>query len=1719
MKKIKIMFLFMIFTCSLFIVSNINTNQNKNNNDLDIQMQQLTSMTESALPLLGNRLQNPKLSYYITSTKIPNWVINTTLNVGLGINTDVSLSTTINNGFRSTSQNGNLFSFVERNDRDTDYFRGKSVGNQTNNIAFYSLGQSTKLVKNKQYYLRAEVSTTGGPANISLIVYPGSNIYAGPNSLASRNQIINNPDKQLIELVFTASEENVTLSLRHFVNPSSNITLNVFGLGFYLKDDYELQTSLNDLYETLSLDNLKFDTIANINSKIESIRNKISTNRSLYSEDILAYVEDGLDKAIELRDFYLEKYQKVNALYSNPSDKIVLENLDQAMIDALKTEIEAMTGTGFKGDILERLNEVQTAYDLKLDKIDKNEKIDKDVQDAYDYIDSLDNLTEVEKQGYKDQIHSIQQQGKNNVNSSTTIDDSNTAYETFTDNLNNVKKQAELLHEITNRKNDLTETANTLKNLIDQLENLSEAEKAMYKQQIDQTLNQQLAIIDTASNMDDLSSKYEAATNKLKDVFLLAKQVDSIHYLEIQLAEKTATINGLTALTEAQKQVVIDELTTIFNDAKDAISLANTTQSVDQLRDSAETQMNAIELNGFKDDAKKALDDKVAELTTGNISTEMQTLIDEQKQLIDDGATTAKVTDLKEKALDAIILLNSKEKAIKELSDLKDTLSAAIDAKDYLTAEQKQTAKDELTTILNNLTTSINAKTTVEEVQIELAKAKAQMNSVNLSYKKIDAKKEIDDKVDTLKDVITNDANLTQTQKDAYLQELETKRTEIKSNIDGSLTLPSVDSAKNNGLDALNEIELDAYKQAAKNKIEASYQDTLTEIDNSQNLTEAQKDAAKDKLDELKQKGLDAIDDAQSKEVIDQIVDSVENDFENQKQQAELEAESNVDTLRQSLIDLLEREANSKRADINALNKLSSTEMSSYQSRVNNLETTKKAELLNASTLESLRTIYQEALNDLTTQRDEAFLRNNKNNAVELLTNKYNEISEMIELFEGLDASEKQTKKDELTLLFNNFKLSLEDARTTMALTTRLNNALAALNDKQVGYSKENTSSLLTKEHDSFIEAINAINDLSQTKKDAFLAEGLAAFNTAKDKLALDTRMDQMDITYQTLINELTNIYLEAKVEEIVDKRLEKERIKQDVETKYQEQLAILEALENLTEAEKQKVASEILAKKNETLDLIDTAKTVEAAQYQASSGKTYIEDKVLAAKKQDGKNFIEKHVNGLLDGGDLTEELFQKVVELNTSINNSASIAEVDEVLSEGLKDFDEMFEEILRVKRNEVKQALEAYAKDKDNVDEKAIIDEYVAMVTTLNFADQAAIDVLIANGKQALDDLYQSRVDAKKDEVKELLETYAGENRSDEVNQIITDAIAKIKEENYEDDAALRVIEDEAKALILAQKKIEAKEALDALKTEDATPVIEQMITEAKSKIDEQTSATDVDRIFEEEKIKILNQYIKNDVDNAKDDLDDYRKDEQSDMVKEILDKAKEDLDKAISKEEVDRIVEETKQAIDDQIKIDEKNNAKEILERFVGTNPSQAVRNILENGKRLIDITVGKENVDEVVVDYLQMLTKQILEEKAGVPRSETIQNLLDQAKDDADTKTTPEALKTIIDAFEVEVAKQRLLEAKQNAKDELDRKLGNNPTEEEKKSVEEAKKKIDEATSPEEVESILKDTENKIDDGRAPSNSSAINNIIIMIESTILLGLLIAIAIILKRKRV
>ncbi|MCF1796183.1 LPXTG-anchored DUF1542 repeat protein FmtB [Staphylococcus aureus] len=590
-----------------------------------------------------------------------------------------------------------------------------------------------------------------------------------------------------------------------------------------------------------------------------------------------------------------------NATVSNATDEEVAEA--DAAVDAAQTEglhdIQVVKSqqevADTKAKVLDKINAIQTQARVK-------PAADTEVENAYNTrkqeIQNSNASTTEEKQAAYTELDTKKQEARTNLDTANSNSEVATAKDNSIAAINQVQAATT---KKSDAKAEIAQKASERKTAIEAMNDSTTEEQQAAKDKVDQAVVNANADIDNAAannDVDNAKTTNEATIAAITPDANVKPQAKQAIADKVQ-AQETAIDANNGATTEektAAKQQVQTEKTT----ADAAIDGAHSNAEVEAAKNAEIAKIEAIQpATTTKDDAKQAIatkanERKAAIAQTQEITAEeiaaananVDNAVTEANNHIETANSQNEVDQAKttgEASIDQVTpTVNKKATARNEITTILNNKLQAIQATPDATDEEKQAAETEANTENAKANQAITAATTNAEVDEAKTNAEAAINAVTPKVmKKQAAKDEIDQLQAAQTAVINNDQNATNEEKEAAIQQLATAVTDAKNNITAATDNNGVDTAKDAGKNSIQSTQpATAVKSNAKNEVDQAVTTQNQAIDNTTGATTEEKNAAKDLVSKAKEKAYQDILNAQTTNDVTQIKDQAVADIQ-----------------------------------------------------------------------------------------------------------------------------------------------------------------------------------------------------------------------------------------------------------------------------------------------------------------------------------------------------------------------------------------------------------------------------------------------------------------------------------------------------------------------------------------------------------------------------------------------------------------------------------------------------------------------------------------------------------------------------------------------------------------------------------------------------------------------------------------------------------------------
>ncbi|MDE8043026.1 DUF1542 domain-containing protein [Erysipelothrix rhusiopathiae] len=703
----------------------------------------------------------------------------------------------------------------------------------------------------------------------------------------------------------------------------------------------------------------------------------------------------------------------------------------------------------------------------------------------------------------------------------------------------------------------------------------------------------------------------------------------------------------------------------------------------------------------------------------------------------------------------------------------------------------------------------------------------------------------------------------------------------------------------------------------------------------------------------------------------------------------------------------------------------------------------------------------------------------------EELEKKANDAIKEIEDLKNVPESEKQEKIEAIQKELENVKKVIDDAKTredaTDAKDTSSGNIDKIISDVSLVDRKNESKSELDKKAEDAKKEIDKLPNLTDDEKqkakddiDQKNQDGKDAIDQSNDPKEIDKVIDTTDKGINDIVED--NKLLDTK-----------NRAKNDLDKKAEDAKKEIDKLPNLTEDEKQKAKDDVDQKTKEGKDAIDQSTTPKDVEDAKNTTDTAVKDIVDQSTLQDAKNKAKKDLEAKADE---TKKAIDALPGLSQEIKDKAK-GEIDNALNNGLENIEtgKSIEDVNKVV-SETKTEMDAI---KD-----ALIKENFESLEKLKDDKKANLNAEAEKAKETIDKL-ENLSQADKDKAKKVIDQTVNDTSKEldkattpsDINTIYNQGktdIGNVVVKAELDDAKIKAVADLKAKADEVRKQIADKPSLSNQQRKEANDEINKTLANATKRIEDTTVITDVPENLKTG-IDELDAIEKNYEAKNTSNLDKKKEDSKSELDQKAEDAKKEidklpnltDDEKQKAKDDIDQKNQESKDAID------QLNDPKEI-DKVIDTT-DKGINDIVDDNKLLDTKNKAKDDLDKKAEDAKKEIDKlPNLTDEEKTKAKEEIEQKNQDGKDAIDQSNDPKEIDKVIDTTDKGindiVEDNKLLDTKNKAKDDLDKK------------AEDAKKEIDKLPNltddekqkaKDEIDQKTKDGKDAIDQGSTPKD--------------------------------
>lgn len=1132
-----------------------------------------------------------------------------------------------------------------------------------------------------------------------------------------------------------------------------------------------------------------------------------------------------------------------------------------------------------KAEVLNKINAIQPAVKIK-------PEAEAEVVHAYntrkqEIQNSIASTSEEKEVAYA-QLDAKKQE------TNTNIDGANSNSEVATAKDNGIAAINQIQAATTKKsdaKAEIAQKASERKTAIEAMNDSTTEEQQVAKDKVDQAVVTANADVDNAAantDVDNAKTTNEATIAAITpdaNVKPAAKQA-----VADKVQEQETAIDANSGATTEEKTAAKQQVQTEKATADAAIDAAHSNAEVEAAKNAEIAKIEAIQpATTTKDDAKQAIatkanERKAAIAQTQDITTEE---IEAANADVDNAVTQANsnieaansqndVDQAKttgENSIDQVTpTVNKKATARNEITTILNNKLQEIQATPDATDEEKQVAETEANTENTKANQAIAAANTNAEVDEARANGEAAINTVMPKVvKKQAAKDEIDQLQAAQTTVINNNQNATNEEKEAAIQQLSTAVTDAKNTIIAATDNNGVDQAKEVGINTIQNIQpATTVKDNAKAEVDQAVTTQNQAIDNTTGATTEEKNAANDLVTKAKEKAYQDILNAQTTNEVTQIKDQAVADIQG------ITADT---TIKDVAKDELTTKANEQKAIINQNNQATTEEKEAAIQQVDaqltqgnqNIENAQSIDEVNVAKDNGIQAIEQIApattvKSDAKAELDTIF--NNK--VTEILNDTVTTNDEKDQIVKGPIRANSEGRKN------------IDQAQTNAEVAQAKSDAETIIQQTQIVGVKKATGK-------------NDIEAYAEQRKNAVEQTPNAPqqeIEDAKQEITqiLDEGKNNIDIAnFDADVDRIVD-ETKAKLDKVKTFGVLKTEALAKIDDLYNAKVRQAESSNESTTSEIDEAKQKLAELKQQAEDIINQATDKNQLETNLYRGESSIEDyEIPATKKITATNELyayadQKKNNISADNNATQDEKQQAINQVNQvvqtaleSINNGIDNSDVDDALMQGKAAIDVV--QVAAIVKSKASQAIDVKAAETkesiDHSDQLTTEEKTEALTEIRQITDQtkkritdattsAEVEKAKAQGLEAFDNI---QIDSThKQQAIEELET-ALDQIEEQVNAN-TDATTEEKAAftNTLEDILSKATEDISEQITNAEVETVKNSSLEKLKAQQLSPETKKNalkeIETAVNKQKETINNKDVNKVAKETAINDLN-----------------------------------------------------------------------------------------------------------------------------------------------------------------------------------------------------------------------------------------------------------------------
>ena len=1373
-------------------------------------------------------------------------------------------------------------------------------------------------------------------------------------------------------------------------------------------------------------------------------------------------LEDAKKAATKAVDDALTAQTEVINKADNLSDTEKKDLIDQATAEATtaKDAIEKATTNneaaqaGQAGvDAIKKI--VPTSLDTV--KSDANKAIEAALTKKLEEINSANALTTDEKTALTQEANTAADKAKEEITNATTNDAVIEAQNNGVTAIDGIKVPTESAVKEAAKK--AVADAATVKNNAIDASNLTNEEKTALKQKVTDAQNAADQAIDNATTNAAVTEAQTNGVNAINGIEVTTSTAKEAAKKAVAEAA-TAKNNAIDAsnLTDEEKAALKQKVTEAQNAADQAIDNATTNAAVTEAKDngisaidgikipttSANKEKATTDLNTAVENAKKAIDQD------NNLTDEQKQAakdqIDSDAKTAQDAINNAKTNDDVKKAADNGTLAIDKDVANAAIDNAVAGKKAEI-SNSPLTDEEKTALNNEVDQKANTAKEAINTATTPEAVTSAQESGIKNINDTSVPAESAakQAAKEAVTKAADEKNAAIDSSNLTDEEKAALKQEVTDAQTAADQAIDNATTNAAVTEAKDNGVRAIDGIEVpttSANKEKAITDLNTAVDEAKKAIDQDSNLTDEEKQAVKDQIDSDAKTAQDAINNAKT-----------DNDVNNAVNSGKVAIDKDVANA------AIDNAAAGKLKEIQ--DPLTTEEKQAYTDLINSEANNAKQNIANATTVEEVTTAQTNGVNEIT-NTEIPTTSSAKDKAIAAINDALQKKTDEINNASNINTQEKTDLINQATEAANTAKNNINNATTNAAVDTAQTNGEKAIADVTVpnlSDVKKESIDLVNKALDAKTAEINNASNLSQDEKQSLINDATNAATEAINNINESQTNDDAKAAATTGVQNIENVTIPTLDDA-------KKNANQAIDDALNSKVNEINNASNLNDTEKQKLVDQATQAATTAKNNVENATTNDGVRDAANAGIDNIKG-ITFTSLEDAKKAANTAIDNALQvktdeinnasnlSADEKQDLIKQATDAaNTAkdkINNATTNDAVTEAQNKGIADIANVtvpsLDQVKQDAINAIKQVQDAKnkqiaaASNLSAEEQKALTDQVDKIandaIAKINDAATTTNDAVTATRDDAIKqitDLFIPTLDGAQTDAINAIESA----KNAKLNDINNAAHLTDQEKQALVDQTNKAADEATKAIKSAQTNDEVKSAetagLDSINNITIPTLVQKQqeaIEELNAARDAKNSAIDNAADLTTDEKNALKDKVQAEYSNAVSNITSATTDEAVTTAKENGIAAIKDIQiptKSAAKEQattdLNTVVDDAKKAIDQDSNLtnEEKqaakdqidSDAKKAQEAIDNAKTDDEVNSAVDNGKLAIDKDIANAAIDNAVAGKKDEIAKSPLTDEEKTALNNEVDQKAQDAKEAVNNATTPEAVTTAQD---------------------------------------------------------------------------------------------------------